>query len=477
MEYGTEKIKTVAPLMQLAMFTSVLTWDKLPETVRQAVAMRVLDLISATIGAHGNVLIVNIKQGFAAMGAENPAEGVPVLGEPKGEKWNLMAVAELNAMLAHTLEMDDVHTASKSHASACLIPAAWALSQKLQRSGKELLTAVVAGYETAFRVGMAFGVAPHRERGWHATATSGIFGTAAACAHLLQLDAQHTAWALGLAGSQATGTWGFLGDGTNSKVLNPGHAAARGLESAFLAQHGMSGPIHILEAEDGGLFRAMSDGGHVEKLTEGLGTRWEILNMDMKPYPCCRSAHAGIDGALSLRKAILGEGLLPFEDAAERILGQVESLEAGTYKIGYQQCAVSEGCLHPRTPLDAKFSLPYGLACSLLYGKVDQSMFTPEKVKDPAIQALIQRITVREDPELTAAYPGHWSCRVKIRLKDGRELEQFIQDPTGSYRKPLSQEALLNKAEGLLEHVYPGRGRQVAIKLLHLGEMERLPEI
>lgn len=104
-------------------------------------------------------------------------------------------------------------------------------------------------------------------------------------------------------------------------------------------------------------------------------------------------------------------------------------------------------------------------------------MFTPEKVQDPAIRALIQRITVREDPELTAAYPGHWSCRVKIRLQDGRELEQFIQDPTGSYRKPLPQEALLNKAEGLLEHVYPGRGRQVAIKLLHLGEMERLPEI
>ena len=477
MEQQREKIRQQTPLEQLASFTASLTWDKLPETVRQTAVLRILDLISVAIGAHGNTLVANMEQSFAAMGAENPAEGVPVLGEPDGRKWNLMAATELNAMLAHTLEMDDVHTASKSHASACLIPAAWALSQKMQRSGKELLTSVVTGYETTFRVGMAFGVVPHRERGWHATATSGIFGTAAACAHLLKLDAQHTAWALGLAGSQAAGTWGFLGDGTNSKVLNPGHAAARGLESAFLAQHGMSGPIHILEGEDGGLFRAMSDGGHVEKLTEGLGTRWEILNMDMKPYPCCRSAHAGIDGALSLRKAILGEGLLPFEDAAERILGQVESLEAGTYKIGYQQCAVSEGCLHPRTSLDAKFSLPYGLACSLLYGKVDQSMFTPEKVRDSAIQALIQRITVHEDPELTAAYPGHWSCRVTIRLKDGRVLEQFIEDPTGSYRKPLPQEALLNKAESLLEHVYPGQGRQVAIKLLHLAEMERLPEI
>ena len=463
--------------MQLAVFTSVLTWDKLPETVRQNAVMRVLDLVSAAAGAHGNGLIDNMKQAFAEMGAENSRDGVPIFGEPDGKKWNLMAAAEINAMLAHTLEMDDVHPASKSHASACLIPAAWALARQLQRSGKELLTAVVAGYETAFRVGMAFGVAPHRERGWHATATSGIFGTAAACAHLLNLDAKHTAWALGLAGSQAAGTWGFLGDGTNSKVLNPGHAAARGLESAFLAQYGMTGPVHILEAEDGGLLRAMSDGGRLEKLTEGLGECWEILNMDMKPYPCCRSAHAGIDGALSLRKAILGEGMLTLADAEQRILDSVVSLEAETYKIGYQQCAVSDGCLRPQTPLDAKFSLPFTLAGALLLGQVDQSLFTPEKVADPAIQTMLGRIRVREAADLTAAYPGHWSCRVKVQLKDGRVLEQFIQDPTGSYRKPLSEEAALQKAEGLLANVYPHQAAQVARKLLNLPEAEKLPEV
>ena len=466
-----------APLGRLAQFAAGLSWDTLPEAVQKAAVCRALDLISAAMGAVGNPLVEQMKQALQALDPQNRTQGVTLWGQPLEQKWPVTDGAMLNAMLAHTLELDDVHPASKTHISASMIPAAWCLGQQLGSTGKEFLTALVAGYEVAHRVGMAMDVAAHRKRGWHATSTCGTFGAAAACSHLLGLDGEGTASALGLAGSQTTGVWAFLGDGTNSKVLNPGQAAMTGIRCTFLARYGMRGPIHILEAEDGGLFRAMSDGGHVEKLTEGLGTCWEILNMDMKPYPCCRSAHAGIDGALSLRKAILGEGVLPFEDAAERILGQVESLEAGTYKIGYQQCAVSEGCLHPRTPLDAKFSLPYGLACSLLYGKVDQSMFTPEKVQDPAIRALMQRITVREDPELTAAYPGHWSCRVKIRLQDGRELEQFIQDPTGSYRKPLPQEALLNKAEGLLEHVYPGRGRQVAIKLLHLGEMERLPEI
>lgn len=358
-----------------------------------------------------------------------------------------------------------------------MIPAAWCLGHALGSTGKDFLTALVAGYEVAHRVGMAFGVAAHRKRGWHATATCGTFGVAAACAHLLGLDVEGTASALGLAGSQTTGVWAFLGDGTNSKVLNPGQAAMTGLRCTYLARYGMQGPVHVLEAEDGGLLQAMSDGGHLEKLTEGLETTWEILNMDMKPYPCCRSAHAGIDGALSLRKAILGEGMLPLANAAQRILDSVVSLEAETYKIGYQQCAVSDGCLHPQNPLDAKFSLPFTLAGALLLGQVDQSLFTSEKVADPAIRTLLGRIRVREAADLTAAYPGHWSCRVKVRLKDGRVLGQFIQDPTGSYRKPLSEEAALQKAEGLLANVYPHQAAPVARKLLNLPEAEKLPEV
>ena len=156
-------------------------------------------------------------------------------------------------------------------------------------------------------------------------------------------------------------------------------------------------------------------------------------------------------------------------DAEQRILDSVVSLEAETYKIGYQQCAVSDGCLRPQTPLDAKFSLPFTLAGALLLGQVDQSLFTPEKVADPAIQTMLGRIRVREAADLTAAYPGHWSCRVKVQLKDGRVLEQFIQDPTGSYRKPFSEEVALQKAEGLLANVYPPPGRPGGEEVIELA--------
>lgn len=123
-----------------------------------------------------------------------------------------------------------------------------------------------AGYETAARVGMGFGVASHRSRGWHATSTAGIFGAAAACAKLMRLSEEQTLSALGIAGTQAFGTWAFLEDRAGNKILHPARAASSGYESACLSEAGMTGAAHILDATDGGLYAAMSDAGTVPGL-------------------------------------------------------------------------------------------------------------------------------------------------------------------------------------------------------------------
>ena len=463
----------MAPLEKLAGFVAGLSWDTLPEDVKRAAVYRVLDLVTVSVGASGSALVEQMKQACGAMDPQPRTVGVPLWGEPEGRKWAPETAALLNAMLAHTLELDDVHPSSKTHASASLIPAAWTLAQHLGKSGKELLTAVVAGYEAAFRIGMAFDVAAHRARGWHVTATAGIFGTAAACGSLLDLDAEHMTWALGLAGSQAAGVWAFLADGTNSKVLNPAHAASDGMRAAFFAKYGMEGPKHIMEAEDGGLLKAMSNGGHLDKVDAGLGTSWEILHMDMKPYPCCRSAHGTVDALLRLRKEVTGgKDLTP-----EEIAGLVDHIDVGIYKIGYQQCAVSDGCLHPQNPMDAKFSLPYTGACALLYGTVDDGSFTPAKVADPLLKDVLAKVHCTEDPELTTQYPAHWSCKVDLVLKDGTHHKTFVQDPSGSYRQPLSTETAVNKAVGLLAHVYGAQAREKADTLLNLPNLDILPEI
>ncbi len=124
-------------------------------------------------------------------------------------------------MMGHTLELDDVHTNSKTHIGTVVVPAAWSMAQHLGSTGEELLVAVLCGYEAMSRIGMAFGVSAHRNKGWHVTATAGTFGAAAACAKLLKLDEEHTVWALGLAGDQSFGTWAFLGVGAASTCSSP----------------------------------------------------------------------------------------------------------------------------------------------------------------------------------------------------------------------------------------------------------------
>ena len=165
----------MSDLRRLAEFIHDITWDQLPERVRETAALRVLDLVSVAAGAVKDPLVEAAKE---ALGAVSGCGNVSVWGGTR--KYPLATAAMLNAMLAHTLELDDVHTASKTHGSASLIPAAWSCARYVHASGKEFLTAVVCGYETVSRIGMALGVTSHRKKGWHATATCGGFGCAAA---------------------------------------------------------------------------------------------------------------------------------------------------------------------------------------------------------------------------------------------------------------------------------------------------------
>ena len=218
----------MSDLRRLAEFIHDITWDQLPERVRETAALRVLDLVSVAAGAAKDPLAEAAKKALGIVSgcqAEMPDVDlnrpgfVSVWGDTRN--YPLATAAMINAMLAHTLELDDVHTASKTHGSASLIPAAWSCAGYLGKSGKDFLLAVVCGFETVNRVGMAFGVSAHRNRGWHATATCGVFGCAAACAKLLNLSVDQIVSALGMAGTQSSGVWAFLGDGSSCKILNP----------------------------------------------------------------------------------------------------------------------------------------------------------------------------------------------------------------------------------------------------------------
>ena len=460
-------------MMELSEWIGKLSWEMIPEEVRISAVYKVLDLISCSAGAVNDPLVCRMREAVQKFSGTVKDGGLSAHVFGMEGEYPLSAAVMLNAMLAHTLELDDVHPSSKTHGSASMIPAAWALAETIGASGEEFLTAVVAGYETVARIGMAFGVSEHRSRGWHATATCGVFGTAAACAKLLKLDDRRICSALGLAGSQSTGVWAFLGDGTNSKILNPGRAAVNGLESAFFAEYGMTGPEHILESEDGGLLHAMSDGGDLSKVTAGLGQVWETLKMDMKPYPCCRSAHSAIDCAFELRQQLLEKYGITDDPAV--ILAEIDKIQIDTYLVGYRQCAVSDGCLDPKTVTDAKFSLPYASAAALLLGKVTTAEFTEKAIRIPEVRSLLKKIRASANEEFTSRYPQHWGARMRITLADGLQLETTVADPAGSVNRPLTKDDIMRKGVHLLEEAYGSKAAEIAGTLLHLADLKRLP--
>lgn len=344
--------------------------------------------------------------------------------------------AFVNGSLVHALDWDDSHRASKTHPGAAVVPAALAVARWAGADAGDLLAGVVAGYETTMRLANAVGVAEHRRRGWHATATCGAVGAAAAAARVLRLDEEQVASALGHGGTQAAGLWAFATDGAMSKKIHPGVAARAGVTAAVLARSGVTGSRVVLEAADGGFFGAYAE--HVERdawsgVLAAIGDPYWLPDVALKPYPCCRTAHTAIDAVLALRE----DGLA----AAD-----VDSVQVWTYEVGVTQCGFND----PVNEIQAAFSTPYVVACALLDGWVDPEHFTPRRLADPVLTDLQRRVSVRHDPHLDERFPAVWPSRVTVTTRNGGRLERRIDVARGDPAVPMTDAELAAKvAAGL----------------------------
>ena len=444
-------------LRDLAHFLTNLELKNIPKIVKKTANLCILDSVGVAIGAKENPQIQNVLRDYLEIcGNKGSAH---IWGT--GKRVPLLTAIFMNAMMGHTLELDDVHTGSKSHVGAVVVETAWTLAEALGESGGRLLEAVITGYEVMARVGMAMDVVSNRKRGWHGTGIIGTFGAAAAAGHLLGLNEDQMVSALGMAGTQSSGLWAFLEEGATCKKLHPARAAVNGLTAAVLAKGGMTGPERILDARDGGLYRAVADSFDMKILVNGLGTSYEILKIDKKPYPCCRTTHHAIDGALMLR------------DRAD--LEQVERILVETYEVGVLQCG-SQG--YPSSAVEAKFSIPYTVAVALVRGNVSLAEFAPEVIGDPLIQSLADRVQVTADPLFTGRYPDRWGCRVRLIDKDGSELAVQVDDMSGSVAKPLTEEQEKRKFEGLAgEGIGAERSRKLEAAILKMETEECIPRI
>jgi 2-methylcitrate dehydratase PrpD len=410
---------------RLADFAAELRFDDLPAAVVADVRLRTLDILGIALAASGHEVGPPMRAGLESSAGRGECTVV-------GAKFTAAAPVAilLNGTLAHGLDFDDTHAPSVTHASAVVVPTVLALGEAAGLDGRDVITAAVVGYEAIARLGMAAPAAFHR-RGWHATSVCGTFAAALAAGVCERMDRAALTAALGIAGSFASGVMEYLEDGSWVKRLHPGWAGQAGATAASLARAGFPGPATILEGRYG-LYRTFVDTEPDPRPFETLGQLWETLNVGFKPYPACHFLHAFLDCALSLR------------DAHRLDADAIEAIECLVPPPGMPIVAEPRHAkLRPRTPYDAQFSLPYSVAAAFVDGCVNLDTYAPERLGDPRVLALADRVVCRPDPDTT--FPLGFPGRVRVRLAGGQTVEAREPDGRGGPARPLPESAIVEK--------------------------------
>lgn len=411
---------------------------KLPPEALHAAARCLVDWFAATVPGGVEPPATMLVEAFAEEIDHGRSQLVP-----SGRRATARAAAFINGAASHTIEFDDIFRDAIYHPGVVTVPAALALVQARGLSGAVLLRAIIAGYEVGTRIGVA--VNPRHYEFWHTTGTVGCFGAAAAAASALGLDGTCTAHALANAGTMAAGLQQAFRADCMGKPLHAGHGAEVGVTTALAAERGVTGALDILEGARG-FGAAMSRDVDWEAALATLGTRFHIASMTQKNHAACGHIHAAIDAVLALRAQ---QHLTP--DVIRRISART-----------YGKALEVAGNTTARTVFEAKFSLPYCLAAAMVVGSVRVGAFTEERLKDPAIRRLMERVEMAVEPKLDATFPRQRAAVVEIETIDGRRFEYFAPTRKGDPDAPLSDAELNDKARELIAPVL-GSGAAAAL--------------
>jgi 2-methylcitrate dehydratase PrpD len=344
--------------------------------------------------------------------------------------------AWINGTSSHAVEFDDIFKDAIYHPGVPTVSAALAVGEHIGASGEDFLRAVVVGYEISTRIGAA--VQPSHYHFFHTTGTIGCFASAAAAAFLLApKDRLVMAHALATAGSFAAGLQQAFRSDSMTKALHGGHAASAGITAARAAASGVTGALDILEGEVG-FGAAMSVDPQWHKVTEGLGSSYNITRITQKTHCCCGHTFAAIDAVQLLR-----------EQLSQTERDQVVRIEVDTYKTALDVT----GNYEPVSAYQAKFSMPYVLVQALRYGSVRLEAFSDARLAEPASREMMQKVVMTACPELTRQFPLARAARVRLVLQDGRVLEHFSPFRKGDPEAPLTDLELEQKFAELVTPV------------------------
>jgi len=447
--------------MQLSDFTANLHYEDLPPEVVERVRLHSLDIIGVCLlGARMD--FAKILRAVATFSGGAPESTLIGSG---GLKLPAPLATLYNGGLAHGNEFDDTYAPGRWHGSAPTVPPTLAIAETLHVEGKAFITALTAALEVGCRLTRA---APGiLNQGFHSTCTAGIFAATLAVGKLMGLGSEQMANAMGICGSFTSGTVEFLSDPEPwSKRIQVGYAGHGAIVAARAASNGFKGPHTILEGRYG-YFRSHAGEGNYDlsKVTEKLGSDWQVLYLYPKRYPCDHIAQGYIDCAITISKT---EGIAP--DNIERVECIVHPLVVPVMfepqEIRYQ----------PTNGWSARWSMPFNMAVALVDHALTVDSYTDDRANDPNTRALMAKITYIKEPSL--AFPVDYPAWVRLHTKDGRILEWKVLKVAGSAENPMLAEEyekkFINNACRSIDAVKAARIINLMQSLLSLNDMAEL---
>jgi 2-methylcitrate dehydratase PrpD len=428
--------------------------DDTPKEVIAKTKLCILDFIADAVAGVGSKLpsVEIILDYVLSLGAQGTST---LIGTR--HKASAAEAALVNSIAGEVLELGDGENRIIGHPGQSIVPAVLAVAEKNGSSGKDLIEAVLAGYEAMLFVGdvtmpMAY------DRGFSASACLGNFGAAAGVAKLLGFSEKKVEDALALSAS-ASGylrSWNLTG--TMDKDLMVGEATHRGVLAALLAGAGYTGTTEILEG-DLGFCRAMA--GEVPSVQLKKPHLFRILDVYFKPYPSCRVTHSTIDACLKLYH---GGHLQP---------GTIERVRISTNDHGAQVAIPA-----PTTFVAVRFSQQYAAAVTLLTGKASLELFSEDYAKRPEVRELLSKSEVKLDPAFDRSWPEKYSSRVEVWLTDGRRVEETVDHPKGDMRNPMSESDVIEKARDLMGLLFPkGQIDGIIDAVMRLEDLKEAKEL
>jgi aconitate decarboxylase len=442
---------------KIAEFVSGLSYAQIPAAVRERIKLLILDSLGCAIyGA--NLEWCRILRG--TLEALDATRTTSIWGTDR--KLSSPHAALVNGTQVQGFELDDVHRKAVLHVGAVTLPALIAVAEShAQLSGRDFLTAAVAGYEIGPRVGLCMGQ-EHIGQGWHSGATVGIFSAAAGAARALALDAEKTVHALGIAGTQSSGLMAAQ-YGAMVKRMHAGRAAQSGLYGALLAKQGFTGIVDVFEAPYGGFcttFSRSQDRFNLAELSAGLGVRFETMGIALKFYSCVGSNHTTLDAIRDIRAR------RPFAlDDIDEIV--VHGSQVTVDHVGWPY--------RPEGLTAAQLNLPFCVATLLIEGDVFVDEFTPDCVDDAARIKLSRKVKVVQDPAITALGAGYrHKVRVEMRFRDGSSASETREAPRGSEQSFANADDIVEKFRKLTRGVMAEKQQDALVDAVL--KLETLPD-